>query len=295
MKLDVAIKTYILFLRIEKQLSNETIMNYALDLSSFKTYLMSVNHEDTLEMEPNDLNNHIRDLGAKGLASKTLARQISTIRGFYLFIQSEGQYNKPLPKIRQPKEEQYYPNCLSIEEVELLFEVPDMHSIKGIRDRAMMELMYASGLRVSELINVKFSDIDYKHAFVKVIGKGNKERVVPIGEYALHYISLYYENTYPSLNLKKSPCLFLNKKGDKITRQAFFLSVKEYAKKISLQYEVSPHTLRHSFATHLLEGGASLRVVQDLLGHANIGTTQIYTHISTSRIKSVYDMYFNRK
>ena len=295
MNLSVALRIYQQYLNIEKQLSNDTISNYMLDIVSFLNFVREGGREESKDLESTDLNIYLQNLSAKGLSSKTLSRQASSIKGFYLFLQLENEYKKALPSIHNIKGEKYFPRFLSVEQTEELLNVPNMNTNKGIRDRAMMELMYASGLRVSELLNVKYSDLDFKHALVKVIGKGNKERVIPIGEYAIHYISIYYNNIYQSMNIKKIPFLFLNKSGGKLSRVSFFKSIVEYSHQIDIDFEISPHTLRHSFATHLLEGGANLRVVQDLLGHSNIGTTQIYTHLSTKRIQSAYDQYFSKK
>ena len=295
MELKRGLQIYLQYLSIEKQLSRDTIANYLLDTGSFIAFVNESNRNDTRELEPLDLNQYLQNISAKGLSSKTLARQASSIRGYFLFLQNENEYKKALPSVKNIKAEKYYPAYLTIEQTEELLNVPNMNTNKGIRDRAMMELMYASGLRVSELLNVKYTDLDFKHALVKVVGKGNKERTIPIGEYAIHYVELYYQNTYQYLNKKKLSFLFLNKSGGKLSRVSFFKSIVEYSKELNLNFEISPHTLRHSFATHLLEGGANLRVVQDLLGHSNIGTTQIYTHLSTKRIQSAYDQYFTRK
>lgn len=294
-KIDLLVRTFITYLAIEKQLSKDSIESYTFDLVAFRAFLNGLDKSEVNEIEPTDLNDFINYQGNRGLASKTLARQMSSLTSFYLFLQSEQLYQKALPKVYQPQKEAYYPYCLSLEEVELLLEAPKMDTYKGIRDRAMIELMYATGLRVSELLNVKFTDIDFRHAFLRVIGKGNKERNLPIGEYALYYVKIYYDHTYKSLNTKKSEYLFLNKNGTRLSRQSFFMSIKDYAHQVGIEEEISPHTLRHSFATHLLEGGASLSVVQNLLGHENVGTTQIYTHISSNRIRSIYDQFFKRK
>ena len=295
MTLSVALRVYEQYLSIEKNLSKETISNYLLDIASFFSFVSSRNINDSNELEPTDLNKYLQNLSAKGLSSKTLSRQSSSIKGFYLFLQNENEYKKALPNIKNIKQEKYFPVYLTIEQTEELLNVPNMNSTRGIRDRAMMELMYASGLRVSELLNLKISNIDFNHLLVRVIGKGDKERVIPLGEYAIHYVKLYYDNTYNLLNKKKSTYLFLNKSGGRLSRVSFFNSIVEYGREINLDFDISPHTLRHSFATHLLEGGANLRVVQLLLGHSNIGTTQIYTHVSSKRIQSAYDQFFTKK
>lgn len=289
-----AFLTFKQYLIVEKNLSKETLFNYSLDINAFILFL----GDPTFSCEaltPFSLNEFIRFQSSRGLSAATLARQISSLKSFYLFMQNEGYYHQALPKIRIPKASQHLPTFLSIEEVEALLKSPNMNTTKGIRDRAMLELMYASGLRVSELLSLKLTDLDFRHGIVKIIGKGNKERIIPVGDYALEYVALYYNGVYRELNKTHAKYLFLNKSGQRISRQSFFKSVKAYALKAGVESNISPHTLRHSFATHLLEGGASLRAVQEMLGHTNIGTTQIYTHISTKRIQSIYDQFFNRK
>ena len=187
------------------------------------------------------------------------------------------------------------PNCLSLEEVESLFEAIDMKNKEGIRDRAMLETMYAAGLRVSELLSLERERLNIKTGVVSIIGKGSKERKVPIGDFALEYVIQYINGPRNKNKGKKSKYLFLSKYGKPLSRQYFFKQIKKYAEIAGIGINISPHTLRHCFATHLLENGADLRAVQSMLGHANIATTQIYTHISTKRIVSAYDLYMNKK
>ena len=193
-----------------------------------------------------------------------------------------------------PKQGDYLPTVLSTDEVEDLFNVIDINTKEGIRDRAMLEVMYACGLRVSELLNLKRSSISTTLNCLKIRGKGNKERFVPIGEFALEYLSKYMDEVRNSNPGKRTEYVFLNKYGKPLTRQFFWMQLKKYAELAGITSNISPHTLRHSFATHLLENGAELRMVQDMLGHSKISTTQIYTHISSKRILSIYDMYMNK-
>lgn len=196
--------------------------------------------------------------------------------------------------IEMPKLNHSLPNVLSLEEVEALFSAPDMTKKEGIRDRAMLEVMYASGLRVSELLSLKLSQYSSSLNCLKIYGKGNKERMVPIGDYALEYLTKYLREVRDFNIGKKTDYVFLNKAGKPITRQYFWQQIKKYGEIAQIKKSISPHTLRHSFATHLLENGADLRMVQEALGHSKISTTQIYTHVSTKRILSIYDKVMNK-
>ena len=239
----------------------------------------------------------------KGLSTNTVAsyastalRRLSSIRGFYAFLSKEGYYHGEMPDIDPPKMEQRLPNCLSVEEVDLLLDAPNMESPSGIRDKAMLELMYASGLRVSELVSLEKKNVNLQKGIVTIFGKGAKERKVPMGDFALEYVVKYINEVRDQFHGSKSKYLFLNRSGKPISRIYFFKQVKKYAEQVGIDpTTISPHTLRHCFATHMLEGGAQLRMVQEMLGHTNIATTQIYTHISTKRIMSAYDLFINKK
>ena len=195
----------------------------------------------------------------------------------------------------KPKGSKKLPVCISIEEVEALLNAPDLDKNEGQRDRAMLEVMYSSGLRISELLNLTMRQINFQRGMLRIVGKGNKERIVPIGDYALEYLNKYItEGRRKNIN-KNSDYVFLNRYGEPLSRVYFFKQVKKYAKEAGIKEEISPHTLRHCSATHMLENGAELRAVQEMLGHANIATTQIYTNISSKRILSAYDLYSKRK
>ena len=222
-------------------------------------------------------------------------RRLSSIRGFFLFLKKEGYYHDEIPEVKSMKKQERLPNCLSIEEVEDLLNAPDIRRPEGLRDRAMLETMYASGLRVSELLSLERARINFKKAIITIFGKGAKERKVPLGDFAIEYIQKYCDEVRCKNPGSDSKYLFLNRYGEPLSRQYFFKQIKKYALEAGIHSPVSPHTLRHSFATHLLENGAQLRAVQEMLGHANIATTQIYTHISTKRILSAYDLYMKRK
>ena len=232
---------------------------------------------------------------SEGLSLSTAMRRLSSTKNFFLFLKREKYFNEDIPNIETPKKPEYLPNCLSVEEVEDLLNAPNIEKPDGLRDRAMLETMYASGLRVSELLALERSKVNFKKAIVSVFGKGAKERKVPLGDFAIEYIQKYIDEVRSKNPGKDSKYLFLNRYGKPISRQYFFKQVKKYAAEAGIETAISPHTLRHCFATHLLENGAQLRAVQEMLGHTNIATTQIYTHISTRRIRSAYDLYMKRK
>jgi integrase/recombinase XerD len=217
------------------------------------------------------------------------------VKNFFLFLKREGYFIGEIPNIEPPKKPEYLPNCLSVEEVEELLNTPNIEKPDGLRDRAMLETMYASGLRVSELCSLRMDSINAKNGLITIRnGKGNKQRSVPIGNFALEYLKLYLDGPRRKNKGHSSPYVFLNRDGKPISRIYFFRQVKKYAEEVGLDVNISPHTLRHCFATHLLENGAELRAVQEMLGHAHLSTTQIYTHVSSRRIISAYDKFSSR-
>lgn len=292
MELTDAIDLYFQYLRVEKGVSNDTIKSYAYDLNEFFKALDKNSTDDFL---PTDINDFIKLQSKKLMSSATIARRLSSTRNFYLFLEKEHILKEPLIESEKPRTIKRLPKVLSEEDVEKLLEAPDMDKPEGQRDRAMLEIMYSSGLRVSELINLKVRQINVDKGIIDVIGKGNKERKVPIGEYALDFLKKYLEEGRKKNKGRKSDYLFLNRYGESISRQYFFMQVKKYAEQVGVNPDISPHTLRHCFATHMLEHGAELRAVQEMLGHSNIATTQIYTNISSKRILSAYDLYSSRK
>ena len=213
----------------------------------------------------------------------------------FLYLKREGYFTDEIPEIETPKKPEHLPNCLSEEEVELLLNAPDTTKPEGMRDKAMLETMYASGLRVSELLALERGKVDLKHGVITIFGKGAKERKVPIGDFAIDYLKQYIEGPRRKNPGSGTKYLFLNRYGQPLSRQYFFKQIKKYALESGIETNISPHTLRHCFATHLLENGAQLKAVQEMLGHTNIATTQIYTHISTKRIISAYDLYMKNK
>ena len=283
------------YILAEKGLSKKTYESYLSDIEIFFEYFKD--KKDTNDLLGEDIIEYLRydsSTGKIGSVS-TYLRKMSSIKSFFLFLKREGIINVEIPEMYTPKKPQRLPNCLSVEEVEALLDAPDIEKPEGLRDKAMLELMYSSGLRVSELLALERRKINLERGIVSIFGKGAKERKVPIGDFALEYINKYIDEARRKNPGKDSKYLFLNRYGKPLSRQYFFLQIKKYAALAGIETEISPHTLRHCFATHLLENGAQLRAVQEMLGHTNIATTQIYTHISTKRIISAYDLYMNKK
>ena len=292
MTLNEASDLYFQYLRVEKGVSNETIINYAYDLKQFFEVLDKHSTED---LKSSDIQEFIRIQTQNMLSIPTILRRISSTKNFYLFLEKERIISFQIDTLEKPKGSKKLPVCISIEEVEALLNQPNLDKPEGQRDRAMLEVMYSSGLRISELLSLKAKQINFERGIVKIVGKGNKERIVPIGDYALEYLLKYMEDGRRKNQNKNSDFLFLNRYGEPVSRVYFFKQVKKYAEQAGIRVEISPHTLRHCFATHMLENGAELRAVQEMLGHANIATTQIYTNISSKRILSAYDLYSKRK
>lgn len=282
-----AIDLFHQYVLVEKGLSPQTWISYLEDLQAFFNYFDE--KKETEDLFETDLYEFLKYELSLGKSVSTALRRLSSTRSFYIFLKKEGYYTGNIPDIETPKKPKHLPNCLSEEEIDRLLEVPDMESPSGIRDRAMLETMYASGLRVSELLNLKRGQVNLNKCIITVFGKGAKERKVPIAEYAVEYINKYIKEVRNKSEFKKSDYLFLNKSGEPLSRVYFFKQVRKYAELAGIDMVISPHTLRHSFATHLLNHGAQLRMVQGMLGHTNIATTQIYTHVSSEKLKSDYD------
>ena len=282
-----AINLFHQYILVEKGLSKQTWISYLEDLQAFFNYFSD--KKDTSDLLETDLYEFLKYELSLGKSVSTALRRLSSTRGFYLFLKKDGFYTGNIPDIETPKKPKHLPNCLTEEEIDALLEVPDLSTPSGIRDRAMLETMYASGLRVSELLNLKRGQVNLNKCIITVFGKGAKERKVPIAEYAVEYINKYIKEVRNKSEFKKSEYLFLNRSGEPISRVYFFKQVRKYAELAGIDMVISPHTLRHSFATHLLNRGAQLRMVQGMLGHTNIATTQIYTHVSSEKLKSDYD------
>lgn len=292
------IKDFIHYLIVERGLSNNTIVSYERDLKSYQKHLNEVQKVATFnDVSRLHIIQFLKFLKESGKSSKTIARHTASIRNFHQFLLREKQADQdPSVLIESPQTERNLPKILSLQEVEKLLETPKLTSPFGLRDKAMLELLYATGIRVTEMINLNLTDAHLTMGFIRCYGKGNKERIVPIGKAATEAIMNYVENGRTKLMNKKEPteALFINHHGKRITRQGFWKNLKKIALEANIKNELTPHTLRHSFATHLLENGADLRAVQEMLGHADISTTQIYTHVTKTRLKDVYNQFHPR-
>ncbi|NLP49175.1 site-specific tyrosine recombinase XerD [Bacillus sp. RO1] len=291
------LKDFIHFLVVEKGLASNTVVSYERDLKSYLLYLNKVEEMTSLDaVTRSTIIQFLKFLTENGKSSKTIARHIASIRSFHQFLLREKVTTQdPTVHIDRPKQEQKLPQVMSLEEVQALLDSPDTTKVFGIRDKAMLELLYATGMRVSELISLNLSDVHLTMGFVRCIGKGNKERIIPLGSMAQNAINNYIEESRSQLIKKKTTdALFVNLYGNRLTRQGFWKILKKLTKEAGIEKELTPHTLRHSFATHLLENGADLRAVQEMLGHADISTTQIYTHVTKTRMKDVYSMFHPR-
>ena len=288
---------FIHFMTVERGLSENTIVSYKRDLQSYLSFLMT--HEqltDIKDVTRLHIIHYLKQLKEEGKSSKTSVRHLSSIRSFHQFLLREKvTTDDPSWNIETQKTERTLPKVLSLGEVEKLLDTPNQHTPFDYRDKAMLELLYATGIRVSEMLDLTLADVHLTMGFVRCFGKGRKERIVPIGEAAASAIEEYLEKGRSKL-LKKQPsdALFLNHHGKKMSRQGFWKNLKKRAIEAGIQKELTPHTLRHSFATHLLENGADLRAVQEMLGHADISTTQIYTHVTKTRLKDVYHKFHPR-
>ncbi len=279
---DNLVDRYINYLLVEKGLAAKTIDAYSADLSRYTTFLSANGAADVSEKDTQLLLRYLIDLRNEGLNARSRARHLVSIRGFYRFLVQEKHLSAdPSALIDLPKSGLRLPDVLSVDEVKRLLDTPDITRPAGFRDAAMLELLYAAGLRVSELISLKLLDVNLEAGFVRVFGKGSRERVVPIGGYARERIDAYLTSCRPRLlRQTTSVYLFVARAGKPLTRQGFWKLLKKYARQADILKNVTPHSLRHSFASHLLEGGADLRTVQIMLGHVDISTTQIYTHVA---------------
>lgn len=284
-------------LLFDKGLSRLTLESYGNDLKRYIGFLEQKGVVSPDDVKPEHIREFIVVLRDLGLIISSVIRNLSSIKNFHKFIVNEdlSQYNPSL-HIDTPKEPKTFPAVMSVEEIEKLFSAPDTGTDLGKRDRAMLEIMYACGLRISELLTIEFNSVIFPEGIVRVIGKRNKERIVPIGNSALNHLKKYLSDVRPGLASKgnSKSVLFLNSRGNKMSRMGFWKIVRKYVQSADLSIDIHPHTFRHSFATHLLEGGADLRSVQEMLGHADITTTQIYTHIDREHLKQVYRQFHPR-
>jgi len=293
---DILADQYLNYLMIEKGLSDKTLESYGSDLIRYFDFLQNNAIQNIAEADATVILKHLIDLQKENLGAKSRARHLVALRGFYKFLVQEKIIdNNPARLIEIPKTGFKLPDVLSLDEIKRILEIPDTRNATGIRNAAMLEVLYAAGLRVSELINLKFININTEACFVKVFGKGSKERIVPIGQYARDKIEFYIRAARPELlKTNTSKYLFIARAGNPMTRQGFWKLLRKYALEAGITKKVTPHSLRHSFATHLLEGGADLRAVQVMLGHVDISTTQIYTHVARNHLIEIHKKYHPR-
>jgi integrase/recombinase XerD len=280
------------FCRIEKGLASQTLEAYSSDLSRFSAFFGA----DAGLPGTEEIRHYLDHLTSSGLGGRSVGRHLTTLRNFYGFLLREGLAGRdPTEHLRSPKQWQTIPKFLNLEEIEKLIGAPDTTRPTGLRDRAMLELLYASGLRVSELCHVGMSDLNRELGVLRTMGKGNKQRLVPVGKEAVRAVEDYLrDGRRPLLKGRASRYLFITARGGCLTRQAFWKLLAGYGRKVGIFHGLTPHVLRHSFATHLLEGGADLRSVQVMLGHADISTTQIYTHVMRSRLRNTVEKHHPR-
>lgn len=290
MRVKKLIKEFIDYLSVERGLAVNTLESYGRDLRQYSQYLEQDDAGALDSATRATIVEYLLHLQRQGKATATIARRLAALKAFYQFLVRENYLEKdPTVNLESPRLEKRLPKVLTIREVELLLAQPDSTTPAGLRDRAMLELLYATGIRVSELVSLNFADVNLDLAYIRCLGKGSKERIVPLGSMAVKTTSDYLQNGRPRLiRDRNEQALFVNHHGRRLTRQGFWKIVKKYAEDARIDKEITPHTLRHSFATHLLENGADLRSVQEMLGHADISTTQIYTHITKGRLKEVY-------
>jgi len=288
------LQLFLNYLSVEKGLAANTLLSYGRDLRKFFQFL-GREKNDWARADEKALTLFIHRQSKAGLQARSLARLISALRSFYKFLLLDGLVSKdPTAELTSPKTWLALPKFLTVDEVARLVLQPDERDLHGLRDRAMLEVLYATGLRVSELIQLRPSDVNLDDGYVICRGKGGKERVVPLGKAAAALTRRYIQEARPRLEKKPAEALFLSRRGDLFTRQGVWKMLRQYARKAGLEARISPHVLRHSFATHLLERGADLRSVQLMLGHSQITTTQIYTHVSRERLRRVYEKYHPR-
>ena len=282
---------YLHYLTVERGLSANTIDSYHNDLTQFTIFLKQQEILSFSQVKRQDITSYLEAETAQKKANSSIIRSVTSLRRFFQYLVHEKKINvDPMSLIDTPKQQKHLPEVLSRQEVERLLASPNASKTLGLRDKAILELMYATGLRVSEAINLKLPDLHLPVGLIKTIGKGQKERIIPIGDTAAHWIQVYIEQSRGKLlKEKRSNYLFLNFHGNKLTRQGVWKNLKLYVQKAGITKHITPHTLRHSFATHILENGADLRTVQELLGHADISTTQIYTHLSKRRLSEIYE------
>jgi integrase/recombinase XerD len=290
------IESFLNYLSVERGLAQNTIRAYGEDLSAYAGFLSRGQLDSFSRIVKADISNFMLAQKERGVSANSIARRLAAIRMFHRFLVRERIVKTdPTHLLETPKLWKKIPDTLSLNEVEALLLAPDMRSLQGIRDRAILETFYATGMRVSEVVNLRIDNVNLDIGFLRCIGKGNKERVIPLGKKAVASVRRYLEMARPKmLKGRQSEYLFLSRLAKKVSRQSFWKLIKKYAKEARIKKPIRPHILRHSFATHLLERGADLRSVQEMLGHSNIATTQIYTHVNKDRLKSIHKMFHPR-
>ena len=280
------LENYRNYLKYERAYSDNTVGAYMNDLNKYEEFLK----KDILESDTEDLEKYLKYI--KNLESTTVAHKITSIKSYFNYNIKRGIVSvNPADKVSRPKLTKHLPEYLTEEEVGKLLDV-EVKSPYDYRNKTILELLYSSGIRISELVNIKTPNYDSEDCLIRIMGKGSKERIVPLGDYAVNIMNDYMNNYRPLINKKHTDYVFINNRGDKISRQFIFKVIKKEALKKGIKKDISPHTLRHTFATHLLKNGADLRIIQELLGHENISTTQIYTHVTNNKLKSDYETYF---
>ncbi len=291
----MTIDAYLAYLRDVRRMSDNTLESYARDLAALGSF--AADHErDVSTLDRRDLEAFVRGLMASGLSPRSTARAVACVRGFYRFVAVEaGREASAADDLRAPRAWPALPRFLDLEEVDRLLAAPDPSTPRGLRDKALVSVLYATGLRVSELLALKLPNLYMDEGYLTCVGKGSKERLVPIGQEAIAWVRQYIASGRPLLVTRPSPWLFVNARGGPLSRVGFWKLLKEYGIKAGITHDISPHLLRHSFATHLLDRGADLRAIQLMLGHADLSTTQIYTHVLEARLRTVYDKFHPRR
>jgi integrase/recombinase XerD len=290
----MTIDGYLTYLRDVRRMAANTVESYARDLAALAAFAEG-RGKDVDALERQDLEAFVRSLMGTGLSPRSAARAVATVRGFYRFLAIEGgRQASPADDLRAPRAWAGLPKFLSLEEVDRLLAVPDPATPKGLRDKALISVLYATGLRVTELVSLRLPDLHLDGGYLTCRGKGSKERIVPVGQEATDWLHRYLREGRPRLVKRASPWLFVNARGGPLSRVGFWKVLKEYGVAAGITRAISPHVLRHSFATHLLDRGADLRAIQLMLGHADLSTTQIYTHVLEARLRSVYDRFHPR-
>lgn len=290
----MTIDGYLSYLRDVRRMSPNTVESYARDLAALAAFAEK-RQLDPAALDRRELEAFVRSLMASGLSPRSTARAVACIRGFYKFLAVEQRReSSPADELRAPRAWAALPKFLDLDEVDRLLAEPDVSTPRGLRDKALISVLYATGLRVSELISLKSPNLHLQEGYLTCVGKGDKERIVPIGQEATDWVQKYLAEARPKLVSKSSPWLFVNARGGPLSRVGFWKLLKEYGLKAGITRNISPHVLRHSFATHLLDRGADLRAIQMMLGHADLSTTQIYTHVLEARLRSVYDRFHPR-